>query len=236
MRLLSISKINRRCRALKHGNNPLNLLNGYFSQQNIKVDFKGLDNIPSKGPFLIVSNHPFGFLDGLILLRLLLKRFPKVKITANFLLKKIETFSEYAIAVNPFEKIGKKSMGGTQKVKDHLNANHPVVLFPAGLVSTTHDGLSKPARDIEWGSSTKNLILNAGVSVIPIFFEGQNSKLFHLAGKIHPVLRTILIPSEFAKIKNRTISCHIGLPFDEELVKEGNAEHLYNLFKKDLKY
>jgi hypothetical protein len=67
---------------------------------------------------------------------------------------------------------------------------------------------------------------------------GYNSYQIDLAkvGKIHPILRTILIPSEFAKVKNRTIKCHIGLPLDQALVKEGNAEHLYNTFKKNLKY
>jgi putative hemolysin len=235
MRILFVSKINRRCRKIKHNNIPLKLLEGYFSQQNIKLKFSGLENIPKKGAFIMISNHPYGFLDGLIMLKLLSKEFSKVKITANFLLKKIPLFSKYAIAVNPFDNIGKKAMGGTQQVMNNLNEDNPVVLFPAGMVSTNYDGYYKQVRDKEWKDSSKRLIADANVPVFPVYFPGKNSWLFHLMGKIHPILRTMLIPYEFVKVKNTTVSCFIGKELDKELMNKGyDPEKMYLDFTRGL--
>jgi putative hemolysin len=220
MRVLFIHKINKRCSKIEFGNNPKKLLEGYFKEQQISFNFKGLENIPKNGPFIMISNHPYGFLDGLIILNLMLDYFPSVKVTANFLLKNIPLFGNYAIAVNPFEKMGKKNMGGYSKVMQHLQTKSPVVMFPAGMVSTNYDGLNKPVRDKEWRNSSKNLIINAGVPVIPVYFKGGNSRFFHLMGKIHPILRTILIPYEFIKIKKQVIECHIGNKLDQNMFKK----------------
>ena len=66
------------------------------------MNIQGVENIPSSGRFILIANHPYGFLDGLALLKMIIPIYPKVKITANFLLRNIPIFKPYTIPVNPF--------------------------------------------------------------------------------------------------------------------------------------
>ena len=110
-------------------------------------------------------------------------------------------------------------MGGKEKVMSCLSRNEPIIIFPAGEISTRHDGLYKRSRDKEWGNAIKKLLKSIEATVIPIYFEGENSFFFHLMGKIKTRIRTFLIPIEFLKIKNKSIKVHVG-------------QHLF----KDLRY
>lgn len=182
----------------------------------IEINEEDLQKIPQTGPFITISNHPFGGLDGIILIKLLSKIRPDYKVMANFLLKKIVPIQDYFMGVNPFE--GRKNISGTVGVKEalrHLADGKPLGLFPAGEVSA-YQAESNNVEDKEWGNSALKLIKMANVPVIPIYFKGSNSMLFHLLGLIHPLLRTVKLPSELLNKKNRVIKLRIGNPITVE--------------------
>ncbi len=172
-----------------------------------------LDYLPKEGPFIIVSNHPFGAIDGVIMLSILGKKRPDIKILTNFILSYIRNLEGYFLPVNPFtDRPGmKSSLKGLKMAKEHLAAGGVLGLFPSGEVSSNanKEGVVK---DIAWQDSIIKLIKGAEVPVVPIYFDGGNSKLFHLMGKVNPYLRTARLPRELINKKGRTISFRIGKP------------------------
>ena len=178
----------------------------------VEVNEEDLQKIPANGAFITISNHPFGGLDGIILIKLLSKIRPDYKVMANFLLKKIVPIKDYFLGVNPFE--GRReisSAGGLKEAIRHLAEGKPLGLFPAGEVSA-YQADTNSIEDRKWSSSVLKLIRKANVPVIPIYFKGSNSLLFQILGLIHPMLRTVKLPSELLNKKNRVIKLRIGNP------------------------
>jgi hypothetical protein len=102
----------------------------------IEIDEKDLKNIPAEGAFIAIANHPYGGVEGLILLKILCMQRPDVKIMANFILKKIPNLAEYFVAVNPFENVkNTSSISGLKSTLAFLKQGTPIGIFPAGEVS-----------------------------------------------------------------------------------------------------
>ncbi len=203
---------------------------------NIKYDIipEELDYLPKNEPFIIVSNHPFGAIDGIMMLSLIGKIRPDLKILTNFILSHIPNLEEEFFPVNPFtDKPGlRSSLKGIKMAKDHLANGGILGLFPAGEVSSNCNK-EKVVKDIEWQQSIIKLIRGAGVPVVPVYFDGENSKFFHLIGKISPWLRTVRLPHELANKKDKTISLRIGRPITASEIEEFTSNHslgkyLYN--------
>ncbi len=183
----------------------------------IEVNEEDLQKIPKSGAFITVSNHPFGGLDGIILIKLLGKIRPDYKVMANFLLKKIIPIKDYFLGVNPFEsRRDISSAGGLKEAIRHLSDGKPLGLFPAGEGSA-YQVDSNSIEDREWSPSVLKLIRKANVPVIPVYFKGSNSMLFQVLGLIHPMLRTVKLPSELLNKKNRVIKLRIGNPISTEI-------------------
>ena len=83
MSIFGLSRINKRCQNIAF-TSAQELLDNYFKKYNISLNIQGVENIPSSGRFILIANHPYGFLDGLALLKMIIPIYPKVKITANF--------------------------------------------------------------------------------------------------------------------------------------------------------
>lgn len=179
----------------------------------IELDEKQLENIPTKGAFIVAANHPFGALDGLTLLYAIAKVRPDFKVMANFLLQNVEPIKEYFVSVNPFEnrKEVYSNVTGLKSVMQHLENGHPLGMFPAGEVST-FQGDFRTISDKKWTNSAVKIIRNANVPVVPVYFDGTNSRIFHLLGLIHANLRTLALPSEMLKKKGKVIRMKIGKP------------------------
>ncbi len=189
-------------------------IDGILKYLNVTLEFdeRDLKKLPANGSFITVSNHPYGGIDGILLIKLLSLARPDHKVIANFLLKKVEPISDYFLAVNPFENQpnAPSSIGGLKTALDHLNNGGVLSFFPAGEVSTSYS--SKTITDREWLISALRFIKKAHVPIVPIYFHGSNSRLFHLLGRIHPSLRTAKLPSEVLNKKNKTIKIRIGSP------------------------
>lgn len=179
----------------------------------LEVDEKQLEYIPKTGAFIVVSNHPFGALDGLAMLMAIAKVRPDFKVMANFLLRNVEPIKDYFIAVNPFEsrREAYSNLTGLKAVMHHLDEGKPLGIFPAGEVSTFQSEFQTIA-DKKWATSVVKIVRNAKVPVIPLFFDGRNSRVFHLLGMIHANLRTLALPSEMLRKKGEVIRLKIGKP------------------------
>jgi len=178
-----------------------------------EVSEEELAKIPKEGAFITVSNHPFGGIDGMLLVKMLAGIRPDIKVMSNFILNKIEPVSEYMLPVNPFErrKEAASSLAGIKMALEHLNEGNLLGIFPAGEVSSYNEdnyGIS----DREWQYTAMKMIKKARVPVVPVYFQGSNSRLFHILGLIHPTLRTVRLPAEVFNKKHRTIRIRIGNP------------------------
>ncbi len=180
---------------------------------SIEINEEDLKKIPAQGPFITVSNHPFGGLDGIILIKLLGKIRPDYKVMANFLLKKIEPIKEHILGIEPVDGRGKVDKAAVMAAIRHVKDGYPLGLFPAGDVSV-YRAESNHVEDREWDTSVLKLIKIARVPVIPVYFKGSNSLLFYLLGLIHPMLRTVKLPSELLNKKKRVVKVRVGNPID----------------------
>ncbi len=183
----------------------------------LKVEFdeNELKRVPPSGAAIVVANHPFGGLDGLLLIKYLSLVRPDVKVIANFLLQKIEPVSSFFLSDKPFEKqMDDETQNGVKEAILHLKNGGVLCMFPAGDVSTY--GTFDNATDHIWQFPMVKFVKKASVPVVPIHFQGTNSRLFHLFAKIHPALRQVRLPSELMSKKHKTIKMRIGNPIRVE--------------------
>lgn len=178
----------------------------------IEVNPEQLANIPKEGGFIVVSNHPFGGIEGVMLLSAIAKVRPDFKLMANFILSHIPNLKECFFSVNPFEKNPewKSSVGGIKGAIQHVGDGHGLGIFPAGEVSRYH-GHDFP-EDLPWSNSIARIIKSAGVPVIPVFWEGRNSRLFYAVDKIHPMMGTARLTRELINKHDSNIILEIGKP------------------------
>jgi len=181
---------------------------------DIEFDERDLRHIPKTGSFIAIANHPYGGIEGLVLLKMLLTVRPDAKLMANFLLKKIPNLSDFFIAVNPFENVEhSSSISGLKNTLELLNNGTPIGIFPAGEVSTFKVE-QQQVTDRLWHPVVGKIIAKAKVPVIPIYFHGNNGLLFNLLSMIHPALRTAKLPSELFNKQGHTIKLRIGKPIN----------------------
>jgi putative hemolysin len=231
LKILRISRLNEIYNKHKD-KSDLDFLNAILNEIQIRFEIpeEDLQRIPKEGPFITVSNHPLGGVDGILLLKLLLEQRPDYKIIANFLLHRIAPLQPYVMPVNPFEdhKDAKSSMAGIKQALQHLQNGHALGIFPAGEVSTFKDG--KLVVDKPWEPGAIKLIQKAKVPVIPIYFHAKNSKLFYRLSGISDTLRTAKLPSELLTQKDRVIKVRVGKPIgvkQQEELKSFDQFHDY---------
>ncbi len=236
MKLLKIKELNKIYDTI-YPSQGLELVEKILQQMNIRIFLKEqskLCDILQQGPFITISNHPFGFLDGLTSILLIRKIRPDYKVTANFLLQQLEPLKDFFIFVNPFDDKKHQGMGGTTQCLEHLAKGGSVGLFPAGEVSTYYRG-QKGVSDRPWPLSPIRLIQKAQVPVLPLYFHGQNSRLFHLAGKIHPLLRTVRLPAEFLRKRNSMVKVTTGhLILPETIQKYQDLKELQEFLRESV--
>lgn len=231
LKILRISRLNEIYNKHKD-KSDLDFLNAILNEIQIRFEIpeEDLQRIPKEGPFITVSNHPLGGVDGILLLKLLLEQRPDYKIIANFLLHRIAPLQPYVMPVNPFEdhKDARSSMAGIKQALQHLQNGHALGIFPAGEVSTFKDG--KLVVDKPWEPGAIKLIQKAKVPVIPIYFHAKNSKLFYRLSGISDTLRTAKLPSELLTQKDRVIKVRVGKPIavkKQEELKSFDQLHDY---------
>jgi putative hemolysin len=177
---------------------------------NYKVEPSDIERIPKTGPCVIVANHPFGLLEGFILVTLLEKIRPDYKIVANTLLASTPALHERVIFVNPFEEASRHENGRSLRASlECLRNGGLLVMFPAGEVAHFHWGL-RAVADPTWNTSAARFARRIGCPAVPLFFQGGNSIPFQMLGTIHPRLRTLNLARELVKKRKGVIDVRIG--------------------------
>lgn len=179
---------------------------------NISYDFAESDlaRIPASGPALLVSNHPFGFLEGLILLSALPRVRSDFRIVVNSVLATVKQLRQQFIFVNPFStKDPHQNATGVRQAYQWLRSGGLLVIFPAGEVAHLNWG-EHLVTDPKWSDTAARFARKANCPTVPMFFEGANSIPFQMVGTIHPSLRTLNLPRELMKKRSRTIRARVG--------------------------
>jgi len=167
--------------------------------------------IPVTGPLVIVANHPFGAIDGLVMGDILTRVRPDFRLMANQLLYGIPELRPWILPVDAF--------GGPEARTHNVSRLRPVLkwlqqggalgVFPAGTVS--HLQLRKGfIADPIWHTTVARIVRRTAATVLTMFFDGHNSMVFQLSGLIHPRLRTALLPSEMFKRSGSRVDVRIG--------------------------
>ena len=192
-----------------------NFLTILLKEIGVKIEVFQVENlkkIPTEGPVLIVANHPVGAIEGIVLAKEILEVRPDLQILANQLLKKIPALEDLFIGVDVLSKnAALNNMMGIKKVHCHLENNGALLLFPAGLVSN-YQFKQKRIVDPPWNRILGQLIRRYQCTSLPVWVEGRNSILFHLAGCIHPRLRTAFLAMEVLNKNGKKLSITFGSP------------------------
>ncbi len=232
MKLLKLGKVNKAYFNAqdKKGSDFTDSLLKEFGVE-YEVSDEDLNNIPKTGSFIMIANHPYGGIDGLILMSVLNKIRPDMKFVANYLLKQIKPLKDYIIAVNPFENSSKKGINvtGVKQILAHLKSS-PLCIFPAGEVSSLNLNNLK-ISDKKWEPAVGRIIHKACVNVIPVYISGHNSIGFNLLGLLHPGLRTIKLPSEMLNKRNHLVKVRIGKPIPFKEISNSKGDELLNFLR-----
>jgi putative hemolysin len=213
-KLLALDFLNRKYREIMVSPEEGPFLEKALKAMNIQYALtdEELERIPASGPLVVVANHPFGALEGLVMASILLRKRRDVKIMANHWLRHVTELSELFLFVDPFAG-GAATIqyngAALKKTLAWLRQEGALGVFPAGAVSHLHLG-SRTLADPPWNDSIAGIIRKTNAAVLPMFFKGANGPLFHLAGLIHPRLRTMLLPHAFARKTNARITISIG--------------------------
>jgi putative hemolysin len=188
----------------------------------IRMGYKESDlaKVPKEGPVVVVSNHPFGLVEGVMLLILIRKIRPDVKAMANYMLGKIPEMRDEFIFVDPFGSTSatKANLRPIKESLAWLKAGHVLVVFPSGEVSS-FDTKSLRIRDPAWSTSAAAFIRKSGATVVPMYVLGRNSIFFYLMGLIHPRLRTALLGYQYFNKKGRVLKVAIGSPLTQKALQ-----------------
>lgn len=181
--------------------------------------------IPKMGPLVVVSNHPSGLVDGMVLAEMVNRVRSDFKILTRSLLTGIPEVEEFMIPV-PFphednaRELGLQMRDETMK---HLKAGGVIILFPAGKVAMS-EGWWGPAVEAEWNVFTHKIVRSSGATILPIFFPGQNSRAFQIANQVSDTIRQGLLLYEIKRCLFKPTRPVIGQPIPAEELKnwEGN--------------
>ncbi len=190
------------------------------------------ENIPD-GPIVIIANHPFGIGDGIAVLALAEQLGRPFRVLINNELLKVPEMAPYSLPVS-FEET-KEALAINMQTRHEalrlLKEGVTVVIFPAGGVATARKGFGR-AEDLPWKMFPAKLIQAAKANVVPVFFEGQNGRLFHLASKISLTLRVSLLIREFRRLSGSTIRARVGvmIPWEELSTHADRKDLLARLF------
>lgn len=214
---------------------------GLLRDFDIKLRVDGLDvldNLP-EGPFITVSNHPFGALDGITLIHLVASRRPEYKVMVNMILGRIWAMEPNFIAVDAMSSNdpAKKavSVNGIRQAIDQVRSGRPLGFFPAGAVSKVN--WRGRLVDRRWQPNVIRIIKKLEVPVIPIYFHGSNSWFFNFLGVVCWQLRTLRLPSEVFRKCHTTMHISVGNPItvEEQRAHAGSIDEL-GRYLKDTTY
>ena len=214
MRLSGVDKLAERYGRHEDLSGP-EFVDAFLTDIGVNYQVGGLERLKplAEGPFITISNHIYGGLDGLILIDLLGHFRNDLKVMANQFLNQVKTVKDYFISVvpntNDTQKATKESIAGVRQAMNQVKEGHPLGLFPSGAVSDLHLP-SFRIYDREWQDSAIRLIQKLKVPVVPVRFFDRNSNFFYNLGLISWKLRTFRLPREVLNKTGKRVRIGIG--------------------------
>lgn len=205
---------------------------------DLKLDVRGVENLPEKSRCFFAANHPFGIIDGLILTYYVGQKYGDLRAIGNDAFLYIPNLKPLIAAVNVYGRSSKEYIAALDEV---YNSDMPITHFPAGEVSRVYKG---KVQDAPWQKSFITKAISAKRDIVPFYFDGQNSRLFYFIFRLRKILgikinlELILLPREMFKKRNKTIRLVIGKPipwqrFDKSLTHyewaQKLGEHVYRM-------
>ncbi|WP_165725769.1 GNAT family N-acyltransferase [Pseudoalteromonas sp. SA25] len=168
-----------------------------------------INKIPKQGPCIVVCNHPYGMIEGVIIAKLLTHYRSDTKVMANVGLKIFTEIKDYFIFANPLKPKAAINTSAIKQCFKHVNNDGLLVVFPAGRVSFFQ---SKKQRvtDGQWNRLAAQLALKTQAPLLPVFISGQNSPMFYNLGRIYYRFRLLMLIRELLKIQKRSINLGAG--------------------------
>lgn len=179
----------------------------------VRGDDANLARIPERGPLIVAVNHPHGALDGLVMLSLVRRVRPDVRLLANHWLAAIPELAETCFFVDPFggRAAVERSRGGLRGAHLWLRQGGALIVLPAGEVAhrpSGHDAVNEGP----WSTTMARLARGTGAAIVPAHIAGRNSAVFYRAGRLHPLLRTCLLPRELLGKRGTRVGVRFGIP------------------------
>lgn len=202
---------------------------------SLEVALGSLEMIPDHGPLILISNHPYGILDGLMMGHILSSIRGDFRIIAHKVFRKAEEVNRYVLPISFDGTREALALNlDTRKVAlDYLAQDGAIGIFPGGTVSTSLRPMSHPI-DPGWRSFTARMVSKSNATVVPLYFDGHTSRLFQLASHLHYTLRMGLLIKEFKKRVDTPVKIAIGAPIErgeiEARAKDPRA--LMDFFRK----
>lgn len=185
--------------------------------------------VPTEGPLIFIANHPFGVIDGILLGQFVSSMHHEFKFLVNEALCKDEMLNQFFLPIDfsPTKEAQMTNIATKNSALEHLQNGVPIVIFPSGGVATA-PRVWKKAEDLEWKRFLIKLIHKSNATVIPIFFEGQNSRIFQIVSRISMDLRAAMLLREVTNKIHREFKMVVGkeVTYEELSGIEGKQNQL----------
>ena len=193
----------------------LNFWDVIVDRYGLSLDVIGgsLSNIPANGPLVLIANHPYGILDGMMMGHILHKARGDFRILANSVFRRAEDLNKILLPISfdDTKEAVRQNLQTRTDALSYLGQGGAIGVFPGGTVSTSAKPFSRP-MDPGWRNFTAKMIAKSDATVVPIFFSGQNSRLFQLASHMHSNLRLGLLIKEFRARIDEPVQLVVGEP------------------------
>lgn len=181
---------------------------------SLEVAVGSLDAIPSEGPLVLVANHPYGILDGLVMGRILsARRGGDFRIVAHNVFRRAPDLERVILPISFDEtrEAAAQNLATRAEALRYLSRGGAIGIFPGGTVSTAARPMGPPLDPV-WRNFTAKMIARSDATVVPLFFEGHNSRLFQIASHIHSTLRLGMLLREFRSRVGTPVRIVVGRP------------------------
>ena len=184
-----------------------------------------LSKIPTSGPLIMIANHPYGILDGLMMGHILSSVRGDFRILANTVFRKSADLQRVILPISFDETKDavRENLATRKNALAYLADGGAIGVFPGGTVSTAATPFAQP-MDPGWRSFTARMISKSNATVLPVYFEGQTSRMFQLASHLHNTLRMGLLIKEFKKRIDTPVRVVVGDPITQEDLKEFSTD------------